>query len=139
MAIVFLLALLSGSAWAACPCLSSYPAIVSPADGVTIGGQVYYSYPQTYGLSSCAAHDLNLEPFCNTGDPSDTPGWCDDSWCYVDKNNCDKPVTESHYFAGVDLYFSYFSCFTATLVNVLCWFHRGGRIFTRKSCRNLCF
>ena len=110
MAIVFLLALLSGSAWAACPCLSSYPAIVSPADGVTIGGQVYYSYPQTYGLSSCAAHDLNLEPFCNTGDPSDTPGWCDDSWCYVDKNNCDKPVTESHYFTGVDLYFSYFSC-----------------------------
>ena len=58
-----------------------------------------------YGLSTCAAHDTGKKPYCMRSNP---PSWCADSWCYVDKNNCDKPFSNSVFYPG--LTYSYFTC-----------------------------
>ena len=67
-----------------------------------------------YGLSTCSAHDLGKPPYCYRGPPS----WCADSWCYVDKDNCDKPASKSVSFPG--LYYSYLTCGNANTFNA--WF-----------------
>lgn len=38
------------------------------------------------------------------------PAWCSDSWCYVDKNNCDKVLGKSYLFNSADVYYSYSTC-----------------------------
>ena len=39
---------------------------------------------------------------------SNPPSWCADSWCYVDKANCNLPISNSVFFPG--LVYSYFTC-----------------------------
>lgn len=38
------------------------------------------------------------------------PVWCEDSWCYVDPNNCTMPMSKSKYFPDSGLYYSYETC-----------------------------
>ena len=76
---------------------STYPSF-------TLAGETI-AYPTDYGLSTCAAHDTGKKPYCMRSNP---PSWCADSWCYVDKNNCDKPFSNSVFFPG--LTYSYFTC-----------------------------
>ena len=93
---------LQSTAAATCPCLTattvgSYPTF-------TLAGETT-TYPNDYGLSTCAAHDTGKKPYCMRSNP---PSWCADQWCYVDKNNCDKPISNSVFFPG--LTYSYFTC-----------------------------
>ena len=71
-----------------CPCAASNGK--SSDFTVTLAGETL-TYPAAYGEAVCAAHDANLEPYCVT----DAPSWCADSWCYVDENDCDQPMSES--------------------------------------------
>eukprot|EP00927_Polykrikos_kofoidii_P003552 TRINITY_DN11423_c0_g1_i1.p1 TRINITY_DN11423_c0_g1~~TRINITY_DN11423_c0_g1_i1.p1 ORF type:complete len:556 (+),score=69.73 TRINITY_DN11423_c0_g1_i1:151-1818(+) len=36
--------------------------------------------------------------------------WCSESWCYVDKDNCNVPFASSYYFPGRALHYSYDTC-----------------------------
>lgn len=36
--------------------------------------------------------------------------WCKESWCYVDPKNCDLAMSESYYFPGTHLWYSYETC-----------------------------
>ena len=92
------------SATARCPCLTAFPAGVNPATGITIGDSSY-EYPSDYGLSTCAAHDSSLPPTCDAS--TSLPSWCESSWCYVDRNDCNLPSTSSSYFPDHTLYYSY--------------------------------
>ena len=74
-----------------------------------------------YGLSTCAAHDTGKKPYCMRSNP---PSWCADSWCYVDKNNCDKPVSNSVFFPG--LTYSYFTCGASNTFDS--WFNPSGDV-----------
>ena len=69
-----------------------------------------------YGLSTCSAHDSGKPPYCYRG--GESPSWCADSWCYVDKSNCDQPASKSVFFPG--LYYSYLTCGNANTFNA--WF-----------------
>jgi len=90
-------------------------------------------YPPTYG-SQCQKHDEfgNEECFSQTtglehgigirtgcddvfaiDDPwcyVDRAGWCDDPWCYVDACVCNSEVTQSEYFVGQSISYSYATC-----------------------------
>ena len=98
----------SSSGDPSCPCISSFPAGISPGDGVTIGSGTYF-YDNAYGLSTCEAHDANAAPYCNVINP---PSWCADNWCYVDYATCSLPTSASSYFTdqGVTLHYSYSTC-----------------------------
>ena len=76
--------------------------------------QIQLTLRTGYGLSTCSAHDLGKPPYCYRGPPS----WCADSWCYVDRSNCDKPASKSVFFPG--LYYSYLTCGNANTFNA--WF-----------------
>lgn len=95
-----------------CGCLTSYPAglPIGSLGGprLTITGS-QYDYPANYGLNSCQAHDISppLPPLC---DQSAAPAWCSQSWCYVDKNNCNVPYASSSYAPGFELIYSYSAC-----------------------------
>jgi len=96
---------------ASCPCITSWATgpYLNSEGGLNV--QLYssmYSYPIDYGLSSCAAHDINLPPYCSADNP---PSWCLDSWCYVDASNCAKAYSDAVYFEG--LHYSYFTCGSA--------------------------
>ena len=106
----------SATASSGCSCLTSYPSGVDPS-AVAIGG-VSYSYPATYGLSTCSQHDTGLEPSC--AGSTNVPAWCADTWCYVDKDACNVPVVASSYFPGSTLYFSYGTCGSTNTFTV--WF-----------------
>ena len=76
--------------------------------------QIQLTLRTGYGLSTCSAHDSGKPPYCYRGPPS----WCADSWCYVDRSNCDKPASKSVFFPG--LYYSYLTCGNANTFNA--WF-----------------
>ena len=59
-----------------------------------------------YGLSTCSAHDKDKQPYCNRG--VESPAWCADNWCYVNKTSCNEPFSKSVYFP--ELRYSYFTC-----------------------------
>ena len=97
----------------------------------TVDAQHVYSafspgavYPPTYG-ANCDAHDHSLPPYCSEAnrfecDGSGTgclPAWCASSWCWVDANNCTTTdfssadnITDSAYFSGSGLVYSYTTC-----------------------------
>jgi len=93
-----------------CPCVG-----VSGRSGTTnvnISGEIY-DYPGTYG-TTCSANDQGLPPDCNA---DAAPGWCSDSWCYVDPCNCKIDVLPKYtsYIAGSTVggrpvYYSYATC-----------------------------
>jgi hypothetical protein len=62
-------------------------------------------YAPSYG-SSCAAHDLSYD-YC-AGDSA--PSWCRQEWCYVKKSCAMDDITQSFYFAPVELFYSYSTC-----------------------------
>ena len=41
---------------------------------------------------------------------SSRPAWCADAWCYVDPSNCVLPTSETSYFPGANLHYSYTTC-----------------------------
>ena len=92
-----------------CPCLASIAG--QNTSVVTVAGQsgnTSYTYPDRYGLSTCATHDAGLEPFCNDADP---PSWCSRAWCYVDPDNCDGYATyKSTYYPFTDAFYSWETC-----------------------------
>ena len=70
-------------------------------------------YPITYGSTQCLEWDKDLEPFCSDpfgNTPPNAPAWCQDSFCYVDKDNCDSIVGKSGMFPNEDLYYSDATC-----------------------------
>ena len=101
-----------------CPCLTTmrrdelfttFDSTFVNADGttrVTLSG-IDYTYPPDYGFSSCAQHDDGQLPYCNVANP---PEWCADTWCYVDKDTCNRVNLKSSYFVDIDLYYSYATC-----------------------------
>lgn len=103
-----------------CPCLdwADQPdtrAQFENADGtaliVRLGDPaVDFTYPLGYGSGACAAHDATLQPFCSdaSGAPlPDAPDWCQASWCWVDRDNCQLSANESSVFSR---YYSYETC-----------------------------
>jgi hypothetical protein len=80
----------------ACPCTGN--------EGVDTG-----AYPADFG-NSCSAWD-GEESYCKGGGSSFGADWCDDSWCYVDPENCAYPTYPSTYFdAPPNLAYSYKTC-----------------------------
>mgnify|MGYP002856620279 CR=1 FL=1 len=119
------LLLLPTSAFAAlanCPCLTSFPFGINPANGITIGGQQYTGYAADYGLNTCYRHDLGKQPWCAT--TTNRPAWCLNAWCYVDRYNCNMPTAISTYFPSGNLYYSYRTCGSANTFSN--WFGSGG-------------
>ena len=51
------------------------------------------------GASACSPWDQQLSPECVNADSlvpnSGQPDWCQSSWCYVDPDNCDRPLSRS--------------------------------------------
>ena len=101
-----------------CPCLKNSTHLSTPKthDGTclesipnenTKGIWSSYCYPLSYG-NTCAAHDKNLEPFCN--DPNNKFDFCDDSWCYVDPSQC--KFSENNTYARSDLFPHLFNSYT---------------------------
>ena len=85
----------------------------TPSEGMGASSDDSICYPITYGSTQCLEWDKDLEPFCadsggNTNPNS--PAWCQDSFCYVDKDNCDSIVGKSGMFPNEDLYYSYATC-----------------------------
>jgi len=72
------------------------------------GSSSSYYYPLTYGRS-CVPHDVQLPPVCTR---DSAPRWCQESWCFVDAENCEGTVkSPTKYFPAVEkLYFSYGTC-----------------------------
>jgi len=54
-----------------------------------------------------------MQPDCAdaAGKPkANAPDWCAASWCFVDATRCNVGSTESAYFPGTGLAFSYGTC-----------------------------
>jgi len=86
-----------------CECIPLPDDVTSDEKKLTVNG---IKYDPTYG-STCATHDIAIGE-C-TGDSP--PGWCKDSWCYVEKECALSDVTESFYFESKSgLYYSYSNC-----------------------------
>ena len=76
-----------------------------------------HAYPPTYGLNTRRPQDAGLPPFCNVVDgfnfnfdPLANPPWCSQSWCYVDADRCNVPVTPASYLPGANISYSYAAC-----------------------------
>ena len=89
-ALVFLAATAEAAGDASCPCITSYPAGVDTT-AVKLAGATY-SYPSNYGLSTCAKHDENEDPYCTAvlDGAAVKPAWCTHNWCYIDTATCTK-------------------------------------------------
>lgn len=107
-----------------CPCLST-DSMPNKAHFGTLNGNdclVYdyrngtkYCYPRSYGLAKCGTHDAGLPPDCADSNGKrllHAPEWCDDQWCYVDRNNCEAVESPllSAYFPNANSYYSYATC-----------------------------
>jgi len=79
---------------------------VNPA--ITEDESVEICYPFDYGLGECRQWDLDLAPYCNKNESL----FCDQSWCYVNDNNCGVAHEKSQYIntATTDIYYSYSTC-----------------------------
>lgn len=96
-----------------CPCLSTNAYLYAGLDQYrNTDNTLQYqniAYPSDYGVG-CKQHDLTLEPYCSTGDENN-PAFCEESFCYIDKNNCDLPIKYlSAYFPNSQIYYSYQTC-----------------------------
>ena len=108
----------------ACPCLTEFPAEVQGTANLvnaTIQG-ITYSYPASYGLDNCSAHDVLLPPFCNVTTTNDTfaplhnPFSCSNAWCFVDTTQCNVQ-TEETMILGVNMSYSYAACEPRNIFN----------------------
>mmetsp|Transcript_26462 Transcript_26462/g.52123 ORF Transcript_26462/g.52123 Transcript_26462/m.52123 type:complete len:325 (+) Transcript_26462:32-1006(+) len=117
-----------------CPCLKSAPPTVWGPHLSADGKNVLYQghrYPLDYGLGQgCKAFDADpvwLQPHCGDAQGNalpDAPAWCEEQWCYVDRDNCDLPLKfKSGLFPDSELYYSYQTCGSqGTFVD---WFGNG--------------
>ena len=73
-------------------------------------------YSRQYGSTGCARHDLNSTFECVAANP---PDWCIKRWCWVNAQECDRPMEKSNFFPTVTtligtatepLHFSYGTC-----------------------------
>ena len=93
-----------------CLCVSSFRN-VSGGDFITEIKGIVHNYGSQYGLSGCAAHDLERPPLCDSTMPwlrGAMPAWCSESWCYVDALNCTANPQPSAYVQG--MHYSYETC-----------------------------
>ena len=87
-AAVFLVAAICPSAGEdTCACLPSLEAFgIDVTEGLVVQtSSGMQTYPPTYGVGNCSAHDRGLPPVCDT--PS-APAWCSQHWCYVNATTC---------------------------------------------------
>jgi len=77
-------------------------------------------YPINYGFGECREWDLNMDPYCNINGEL----FCEQSWCYVNDNECGVAHEKSVYIntATTDIYYSYATCGSTD------YFHSGTRI-----------
>ena len=97
-----------------CPCIT--PAILSDAPYRSGTNQLIYQpsgsggesflLPASYG-NDCAAHDSGQSPHCAG---SAAPAWCTQSWCYVDRSNCNVAHAPTVFFPGTGVDYSYATC-----------------------------
>ena len=70
-----------------------------------------YCYPTSYG-TTCGAHDMGLDPFCNDSNPENLIPFCNAPFCYVDPSKCNhsenSTYARSSYFPN--LFYSYNTC-----------------------------
>ena len=71
---------------------------------MTVRGGLF-EYGPTYGLSTCAPHDVGLPPYCVSG--ADSPAFCSSNWCYVNSTTCES-ASPSSYIDGA--FYSYAAC-----------------------------
>jgi hypothetical protein len=90
----------------ACPCLANDGGVLNEyrnADNtISYRG---FTYPANYGFGQCKQWDVDptpLPPYCGDSQTgallTDAPAFCQDSWCYIDPNNCDATL---QYVSGV--------------------------------------
>ena len=109
-----------------CPCKTD---VTFPSSITNSAGRPTYrgvAYPVDYG-EGCNQHDTTLAPYCADSSGNalpDAPDWCEQQWCWIDKDDCDLPITfESSYFPNVNLYYSYQTCGTSNSFSS--WFQDG--------------
>eukprot|EP00947_MAST-08B_sp_MAST-8B-sp1_P006223 g6223.t1 len=107
-----------------CTCVSSSTVLENlTASSYIVNGvleiknEPYPVYPVdgSWGADSCERWDKNLPPFCGdaNGQPlEEPPAWCEDRWCFVDANACNRSNSISGYFPGTALSYSYDTCGT---------------------------
>lgn len=105
----YLVVCVLGDGTTGCPCLAT---VGSALDLYKENGNLMYAgsiYPSDYGVG-CKVHDENLPPYCTSSNDND-PEWCTESFCYIDKDNCDLPLKYlSGYFPESGLYYSFQTC-----------------------------
>ena len=89
---------------ASCPCLSKQALLGGDSfcnyDIRTVSGDCY---DDSFGWGECKPHDLSITKACVNFDPM--PKWCENSFCWVDPANCDRPnhPSSENYFSGAKL------------------------------------
>jgi hypothetical protein len=93
---------------------------------LNLAGAVH-DYGTEYGLTECESHDAMKPPYCvvtnGTGhfDPLGNPAWCSQTWCYIDRYNCNVDYTQTQWAClnGVcaDLHYSYPACANDNIFN----------------------
>jgi|EP01046_Picozoa_sp_COSAG06_P034407 hypothetical protein len=116
-AAVFLVAAICPSAGEdTCACLPSLEAFgIDVTEGLVVQtSSGMQTYPPTYGVGNCSAHDRGLPPVCDT--PS-APAWCSQHWCYVNATTCGAAGFElvpseylAHHSRGSEVMLSYSVC-----------------------------
>ena len=93
-----------------CPCITDFPESIKTSSVGIVGNDTttqclkyiphgtsdMYCYPLTYGLQHCSAWDMNRPPGCMRTLKEDgrlvenvnNAPWCEQPWCYVNKENC---------------------------------------------------
>lgn len=100
-------------AGAGCPCID-VAALIAPNGNCSYHmaanpQEARHCYPQTYGSSTCAAHDTGMAPDCASSPLS----YCAQPWCYVDAAACaltTYSTRRTDVFPGVDVFYSYETC-----------------------------
>lgn len=93
-----------------CPCIDSvFPDLL----GCQTGDDGTPScYPESFGASVCASHDLSVDPLCS-GEEGGFPEYCTEKWCFVDFEKC-KASSERMFLSDTapdaGLYYSYSTC-----------------------------
>ena len=90
---------------------------------MVVGGKAYYGYPSR-PRPGTHARLTTARALLQQRHALVEPGFCADSWCYVDIANCDKPASSSAYFAAAEMHFSYFACGNQNTFTS--WFLSGG-------------
>ena len=102
---------------AGCPCISVARQQQTLNSYITNGVLTDYrgvTYDSNFGTATCQPWELNLPPYCADASGtilSNAPEWCSQSWCYINEDNCDQPVTQkTALFPGSGIRFSVGTC-----------------------------